>query len=65
MRHSAEQKLEMPEPSWTARSAGIQVPQLSQRISLFLDGERCVAAVAGVLSVAALSDSTTLRNNLR
>jgi len=61
VRHSDEQKLARPEPRWIARSAGIQVPQLSQRTNLFFEDVRCVLAVVAVASVAEFNVSTILR----
>jgi hypothetical protein len=37
--HSGEQKVAKPELRFNARSAGIQVPHLSQRTNLFRDGD--------------------------
>ena len=61
MRHSGEQKLASPEPRWIARSAGIQVPQLSQRTNLFFEDVRSAPAVPAALSVAEFNVSTILR----
>jgi hypothetical protein len=44
-----------------ARSAGIHVPQLSQRTSLFFEDERGVPVVVAPVSVAEFKLSTTLR----
>jgi hypothetical protein len=52
--HSGEQKVANPDLRFIARSAGIQVPQLSQRTNLFLDGVLCGADE--VNSVATVSE---------
>ncbi len=55
--HFAEQKVANPELRFRARSAGIQVPQLSQRTSLFFEGVfGCCAVVVVVISTAAFSE---------
>ena len=56
--HSAEQNVARPELRFSARSAGIQVPQLSQRTSLFFEGVfGCLAVVVVVvMSTAAFSE---------
>ena len=57
--HSAEQNVAKPELRLSARSAGIQVPQLSQRTNLFLEGIFCCVAVDVLMSVTTFSDCTT------
>jgi hypothetical protein len=55
--HSAEQNVAKPELRLRARSAGIHVPQLAQRTSLFFEGVfGCGAVVVVVMSTAAFSD---------
>ena len=54
--HSAEQKVANPELSFSARSAGIHVPQLSQRTSLFFEGVLGCDAVVVVTSTAAFNE---------
>ncbi len=57
--HSGEQNVARPEPSFNARSAGIQVPHLSQRTSLFSEVDFWRGAVEALRSVATLSELMT------
>ncbi len=54
--HSGEQNVARPELSFSARSAGIHVPQLSQRTSLFFEGTFGCDAVVVVTSTAAFKE---------
>jgi hypothetical protein len=54
--HSGEQKVARPELSFNARSAGIQIPHLSQRTSLFLEDIFCGEAVDALMSVVTFRD---------
>ena len=63
---SGEQNVASPDFNLTARSAGIHVPHLSHRTSLFFEGVRSGDdAVVTLTPVTAFSDCATLRMSLR
>ena len=57
--HSGEQNVARPELRFNARSAGIHVPQLSQRTNLFFEGDFGREAVDVLMSVATLRELIT------